>query len=125
LGADQAIDYRATRFEEVVRDVDVVLDTIGGDTQERSWRVLKRGGVLVSLVQPPSPEKATAHGARGVILRQHPAGEVLAQIAELVVAGRVKVKLETVLPLAEARRAQELSQQGHAHGKIVLEVSRR
>src|SRR2546430_10272701 len=67
LGADEVIDYRKTKFEEVARDVDVVLDTIGGETQERSWQVLKRGGVLVSLVQPPSVEKAAARGARGFL----------------------------------------------------------
>jgi NADPH:quinone reductase-like Zn-dependent oxidoreductase len=122
LGADEVIDYRKAKFEEVVRDVDVVLDTIGGDTQERSWGVLKRGGTLVSLVQPPSPEKAAAQGAQGVMMRQKPSGEQLSKIADLVVSGKIKVNVETVLPLAEARKAQELSQKGHAGGKIVLEV---
>src|SRR5947207_7684555 len=122
LGADEVIDYRKTKFEDVARDVDVVLDTIGGETQERSWRVLKRGGVLASLVQLPSPEKATAHGVRGFFIRQKPNGEQLALIAGLVVKGTVKVNVETVLPLPEARKAQELSKTGHSGGKIVLEV---
>ena len=64
LGADGTIDYQYVAFETVVRDVDMVLDTIGGDTQERSWTVLKKGGILVSIVSPPSPEKAAAHGVR-------------------------------------------------------------
>src|SRR5437588_2827195 len=123
LGADEVIDYRKTKFEEVARDVDVVLDTIGGETQERSWQVLKRSGVLVSLVQSPSPEKATAHGVRGFFVRQKPNGEQLATIADLVLKGTVKVNVETVLPLPEARKAQELSKTGHSGGKIVLEVS--
>jgi NADPH:quinone reductase-like Zn-dependent oxidoreductase len=123
LGADQVIDYRNTKFEEVARDLDVVLDTIGGDTQERSWNVLKRGGVLVSLVQPPSPEKAEARGARGFMVRQKANGAQLAIIADLVASGKVKVTIETVLPLREARQAQELSQKGHSGGKIVLEVN--
>ena len=122
LGANEVIDYRKTKFEEAVRDVDVVLDTIGGDTQERSWRVLKRGGTLVSLVQPPAQEKAAAHGARGILVRQKPRGDQLAKIADLVVSGKIKVTVETVLPLQGARKAQELSQTGHAGGKIVLEV---
>ena len=122
LGADEVIDYRKTKFEEVARDVDVVLDTIGGETQERSWQVLKRGGVLVSLVQPPPAEKAAARGARGFFVRQKANGEQLAAIAGLVVKGTVKVNVETVLPLPEARKAQELSKTGHSGGKIVLEV---
>jgi NADPH:quinone reductase-like Zn-dependent oxidoreductase len=120
LGADEIIDYRATRFEDSVKDIDVVLDTIGGDTQERSWRVLKRGGIIVSLVSPPSPEKAAAHSVRGVFVISKPRGDQLAGIAELVVSGRVRVNVEKVMPLTEARQAQELSQSGHAHGKIVL-----
>jgi NADPH:quinone reductase-like Zn-dependent oxidoreductase len=125
LGADEVIDYRKKKFEDVVRDVDVVLDTIGGETQERSWNVLKRGGVLVSLVQPPSAEKAAAREARGLIVYQKGNGEQLAAIADLVVKGKVKVNVETVLPLQEARKAQELSKSGHSGGKIVLEVNGR
>ena len=124
LGADEVIDYRATRFEEVVREVDVVFDTIGGDTQERSWKTLKRGGILVSIVQPPPEKQVAAHGVRGRFLisdaKRH---DQLAKIAELVVAGRVKVSVAIVLPLREARRAQELSQAGHTQGKIVLRTT--
>jgi NADPH:quinone reductase-like Zn-dependent oxidoreductase len=123
LGADQVIDYRATKFEEAVRDLDVVLDTIGGDTQERSWSLLKRGGILISLVQPPSQEKAAAHGVRGALVRQKSRGDQLARIADLVVSGKIKIHVETVLPLSDARKAQELSQSGHAGGKIVLAVA--
>jgi len=120
LGAKEVIDYRSAKFEDVVHDVDVVLDTIGGDTQERSWKVLKRGGILVSLVRPPPQEKASAQGVRGAMLISKPRGDQLARIADLVVSGDVKIRVEKVLPLREARQAQELSQSGHAHGKIVL-----
>src|SRR3954467_26917 len=112
LRAAEVIDYRKTKFEEVARDVDVVLDTIGGDTQDRSWKVLKRGGVLVSLVQPPSPEKLP-QGVQGFFIRQKSNGEQLGTIAELVASGKVKVNVETVLPLRDARKAQDLSQKGH------------
>ena len=122
LGADEVIDYRKTKFEEAARDVDVVLDTIGGETQERSWQVLKRGGVLVSLVQPPPAEKAAAHGVRGFFVRQKANGDQLAAIADLVAKGTVKVNVETVLPFPEARKAQELSKTGHSGGKIVLKL---
>jgi NADPH:quinone reductase-like Zn-dependent oxidoreductase len=124
LGADQVIDYRKVRFEEAVRDVDVVLDTIGGETQERSWNVLKPGGTLVSLVQPPSETSAAAHQAHGLLMRENARRtDQLAQIAELVVSGKIKVNVETVLPLREARKAQELSQGGHTRGKIVLAIA--
>jgi NADPH:quinone reductase-like Zn-dependent oxidoreductase len=123
LGADEFIDYRSTRFENAVRDVDVVFDTIGGDTQERSWKVLKKGGVLVSIVQPPSEQGAKAHNVRGIFMREDATrNEELIQISKLVANGQVKVNVETILPLGEARKAQELSQTGHARGKIVLKV---
>jgi NADPH:quinone reductase-like Zn-dependent oxidoreductase len=123
FGADEVVDYRKTKFEDVVRGVDVVFDTIGSDTQERSWKVLKAGGVLVSIVQPPSQEKAAAHGVRGIFVRQKANGEQLATIAGLVVSGKVKANIETVLPLREARKAQELSEKGHSGGKIMLKVN--
>ena len=121
LGADEVIDYRASRFEDQLKDVDVVFDTVGGQTQDRSWKVLKSGGILVSIVKPPSGQFARKAAARGVFLRSdHKRGDELAKIAELVIQGTVKVHIEQVLPLSEARKAQELSQNGHAHGKIVL-----
>jgi NADPH:quinone reductase-like Zn-dependent oxidoreductase len=123
LGVDKAVDYNKTRFEDMVRDVDVVLDTIGGDTQERSFKVLKKGGILVSIVQPPSKEQAAKHGVRAVFYGAHPSSSDLAEIAKLIDSDKVKPVVETVLPLAEARRAHELSQSGHARGKIVLKAA--
>jgi len=123
LGVDEPIDYRKTKFEDVVRDVDVVFDTQGGETQQRSWQVLKKGGVLVSIVQPPSEEEAAKHGAKGVFLGRQPSTEQLQEIAKLADAGKFKTRVDTVLPLSEARRAHELSQSGHARGKIVLTVA--
>jgi len=123
LGVDEFIDYRTTRFEDVVKDADVVFDTIGGETQERSWNVLKKGGVLVSIVQPPSEQSAKAHKVRGIFMRQDATrNQELRQIAQLIANGQVKVNVDTVLPLRDARKAQELSQSGHARGKIVLKV---
>jgi NADPH:quinone reductase-like Zn-dependent oxidoreductase len=123
LGADEVIDYRATKFEENASDIDLVLDTIGGETQERSWSVLKRGGMLVSVVQPPSEESAAACGARCVFMISKSRGDQLAWIADLVAQGQVKIFVEKTLPLAEARQAQILSQSGHTRGKIVLLVA--
>lgn len=122
LGASEVVDYRMARFEDVARDIDVVFDTIGGDTQERSWNVLKKGGILVSIVSPPPQEKAAAHGVRQSFVFIQPDAAVLSELANLVDAGKLRPYVEAVLPLAEARRAQELSQRGHVRGKIVLKV---
>jgi len=123
LGVDKAVDYKKTRFEDVVHDADVVLDTIGGDTQERSFKALKKGGILVSIVQPPSQELAAKHGVRALFYGSHPSSSDLTEIARLIDSGNVKTVVETVLPLAEARRAHELSESGHGRGKIVLKVA--
>src|SRR5207302_9246479 len=111
------------RFEGGVRDVDVVVDTIGGDTQERSFKVLKKGGILVSIVQLPSQELATKSGVRASFYGAHPSSSDLTEIAKLIDSGKVRQVVETVLPLADARRAHELSETGHARGKIVLKVA--
>ena len=122
LGVDQVVDYNTVRFEDVVQPVDLVLDTVGGDTQERSWKVLKRGGMLVSIVSPPKAETALAHGVRQAFVFIQPNAPQLAEIAKLVDAEKLKVIVETILPLSDATRAQELSQRGHGKGKIVLRV---
>ncbi len=122
LGADQFIDYTRTRFEHVVKEVDVVFDTIGGDTQERSWQVLKPGGILVSVVSPPPEAIAAAHGARGAFVFIHPSGAQLATIAQLIDQGRMRPIIHTVLPLNQARQAHAISEGGHARGKIILKV---
>ena len=123
LGVDQAIDYSTTPFEQVVRDVDVVLDTVGGDTQERSWSVLKPGGILVSTIQPPSEETAAAHGVRQqFVATSPPIGKVLTEIATMVDAGQIKPEVSRILPLNEIRKAHELSESRHTRGKIVLQV---
>jgi len=122
LGVDKAIDYQKTCFEDVVHDVDVVFDTIGGDVQQRSWRVLKKGGILISIVSPPPPEEAAKYGVREGYVFVQPNSTELAEIAKLVDAGIVKPFVETVLPLSLARKAQELSETGHTRGKIVLQI---
>ena len=122
IGADKTIDYEKTRFEDVVHDVDMVFDTIGGETQERSWRTLNKGGILVSIIRRPTEEEAARYGARQGYVFVQPNGEELTKIAELVDSGKVKPYVQTVLPLAEARRAQELSETRHTRGKIVLKV---
>ena len=122
LGVDQVVDYNTERFEDVVRPVDLVLDTIGGETQDRSWKVLKPGGILVSIVRPPKAEIAAGLGVRSAFVFTQPNAGQLAEIAMLVDAEKLKVIVETILPLSDATRGQELSQRGHGRGKIVLRV---
>lgn len=122
LGADEVLDYTAKPFETVVKDVDVVLDTMGGETQERSWGVLKQGGILVSIVEPPPEGAGAQHNVRAAFHFLDPNAGQLTRIAELVDSGKVRVVVDTILPLSEARKAHELSEMGHARGKIVLKV---
>jgi NADPH:quinone reductase-like Zn-dependent oxidoreductase len=122
LGVDQPVDYETVRFEEAVQPVDVVFDTMGGEVQARSWKVLKRGGILVSIVSPPSAESAVANGVRQAFVFTQPNAAQLAEIAKLVAAEKLKAIVETVLPLSDATRGQELSERGHTRGKIVLRV---
>ena len=123
LGVDEPIDYERTRFEDVVHDVDVVLDTLAGDIQNRSWKVLKKGGILVSIVAPPSADEVAKHSVRSAFFSAHPSSSQLSEIAKLVDAGKLKSVVETVLPLSDARRAHELNETGHARGKTVLKVA--
>jgi NADPH:quinone reductase-like Zn-dependent oxidoreductase len=123
LGADEVIDYTRKRFEEVAHGVDAVLDTIGGETQKRSWAVLKPGGVLASIMARPSADDARAHGARAAYVFVQPVASQLDEIAGLIDGKAVRAIVSEVLPLAQARKAQELSQAGHVRGKIVLEVA--
>ena len=120
LGADEFIDYKKAKFEAEVSDVDVVFDTVGGETQDRAFQTLKRGGVLVSTVNPPSEEKAKQFGVKGAMVMVTPKPDQLAEINRLVETGKLKVRVAKVLPLAEVKKAHQLSASGHVDGKIIL-----
>lgn len=122
LGADEVIDYKAQPFEQAVKDVDVVFDTVGGKVQEASWSVLKPGGILVSIVGQPSEEKAKAAGARSAFVFIQPNAEILAQLAALVDAGTMRPIVGAEFALKDMAKAHALSQSGRAVGKIVIYV---
>ncbi len=124
LGADEVIDYTTTRFETVAHHVDVVLDIIGGETQQRSWGVLKPGGILVSTLGPPSQEDAAKHRVRAAFVQAQPTAGLLKEIARLLDSGQIKPNVGKMFPMEQARQAQELKQHGHTRGKIVLEIAR-
>ncbi len=121
LGADTVIDYKTEKFEDIAHGVDAVLDTLSGDTRARSWATLKDGGVLVStLPGADAPPDAAARGIQGKSFSAHPDGAYLSEIRRLVDAGQVKVRVGAVLPLSEAKQAQEQAAGGHTQGKVVL-----
>ena len=123
LGADRVIDFQTARFEQELTDFDVVLDTIGGDTQERSFAVLKPGGVLVSAVSEPDQQKAVRHRVRALFFLVEVTTRRLEQIAALIDAGELQTRVGEVLPLADVRIAHEmLAGKPHKGGKIVLTV---
>ena len=124
LGADGVIDYRARQFEEQVKDIDAVLDTVGGETLGRSYGVLKRGGILVSAAARPSKEKAEQHGVRALFFLVEVTTERLRKIAELIDAGGLKTEVGEVLWLNEARQGHEMLEGApHRRGKIVIKIA--
>jgi NADPH:quinone reductase-like Zn-dependent oxidoreductase len=122
LGADMVIDYTTKKFEDEVSGVDCVLDTQGGEILNRSLCILKKGGIVVSTIGEPSADDLARYGVRSSHIIARADSRQLVRIAELIDAGHVRPVVETVLPLAEARRAHEMSQTGHVRGKIVLKI---
>jgi NADPH:quinone reductase-like Zn-dependent oxidoreductase len=122
LGVDEFIDYTTTKFEEQVKDADVVFDTVGGDTLERTFQTLKKGGYLVSAVVQPSEEKAAEYGVKAERVKSMPNAKQLAEINRLIEEGKLKTHVSTVLPLSGAKEALNLSESGRTRGKIVLRV---
>ncbi|HUX22685.1 MAG TPA: NADP-dependent oxidoreductase [Spirochaetia bacterium] len=124
LGADEVIDVAAMDFEDEVGDLDVVLDTIGGDTLSRSYTVLKEGGILVSAAAPPDKEEASRRGIIPVFFLVSVTAGRLATIAKLVESSAITVRIGELLPLSEARTAHAmLAGEAHRPGKIILTVS--
>ena len=133
LGVNDVIDYKKTRFEDRVHDVDVVFDTVGGKTLERSWQVLRKGGKLVSVASQDLPttfdklqayfkEIGDSYGIDATWFILHPSRDQLIKIGELIDSGRVKPVVDTILPLSQASQAYEGAKGVHKHGKIVLRV---
>jgi NADPH:quinone reductase-like Zn-dependent oxidoreductase len=124
LGADEVVNYTAVKFEDVVHDVDVVIDTVGGEITARSWGALKPGGIMVVVAGAADEEAAAAHGVRVSNVR-HPSvtTPVLEELARLVASGDVAPHVGAVFPLEEAAQAQAASETGHGRGRIVLHVS--
>ena len=123
LGADVAIDYTKQKFEDVAKDVDVVLDSVGKDTLARSYGVVRKGGFIVSLVAKPDQAELDKHGIRGAPISVKPNASELAEITKLIDEKKIKPIVSQVLPLTEAVKAQEQAATHHTRGKIVLKIA--
>ena len=123
LSVDQAIDYTMTKFEEVVKDVDLVLNCVRADALGRSYGVVKKGGMIVSITDEPDQTECAKHGIQCSRLGAHPEAKVLEEMTELIEAGKVKPVVSQTLPLAEANRAHQQIETHHTLGKIVLKVA--
>ena len=123
LGADVAIDYTKQRFEDIAKDIDVVLDSLGEDTLKRSYGVVKKGGFIVSIIPGPDPAELERHGIRGKFISVEPDADELAEIGKLIDQKKIKVILSQTFPLSQAIKAQEQIATGHTRGKIVLKVA--
>jgi NADPH:quinone reductase-like Zn-dependent oxidoreductase len=123
VGADVAIDYTKQKFEDIAKDVDVVLDSVGKDTLARSYSVVKKGGFIASLVARPDPAELDKYGIRGASISAKPNASELAEITQLIDEKKIKPIVSQVLPLTEAVKAQEQVATHHTRGKIVLKVA--
>jgi len=123
LGADVAVDYTKTKFEDIAKDVDAVLDPVGKDTLARSYGAVKQGGIVMSLVARPDPVELQKHGVRGAGISAHPDAEDLTEIAQLIDAGKIKPTVTEVLPLTDAVKAQQQAATHHTRGKVVLRIA--
>ena len=122
LGANEVIDYTTQDFSKLFMDIDVVLDTVGGTNQEKAFNVLKKGGILVSIVSKPNIETANRFGVRCEYVSVGPNAHILNELRSLIEMGQIKPIIDKVFRLEDVKQAQNYSQSGKARGKIVLEI---
>lgn len=123
LGADMVVDYTTTAVDSVARDVDLVLDGVGGASINSSLATLRRGGTLISIAGPPPQDDAQALGVRAMMIRSNPSGELLEKIARMIEDGHLQVTAGKAFPLSAAQQAHEYGQKGGGRGRIVLTVA--
>jgi len=122
LGADEAIDYQNQDFSQLLKDYDAVFDTVGGETNRKSYAILKPGGALVSMVAQPDEELVKQHDVRYTAQFSHVTAERLAKIAELVDDGTLKINVDKVFPLDQAGEAMKYQASAHPRGKVVIRI---
>jgi alcohol dehydrogenase len=122
LGADEVFDYKTQKFEELLKDYDVVFDTVGGETTKKSYQVLKSGGVMVSMLEQPNEELINRYGVKFISQQTKPTSEKLTKLAEMVEQGVLKVNIDKAFPLEQAGEALGYLQESHPKGKVVIKV---
>jgi len=123
LGADVTIDYTTQKFEDIAHNVDFVLDPVGGDTLARSYGVVKKGGIVVTLISRCDESELKKHNIRGASVFSHPDAKELAEITKLIDAQKIKPIVSQVLPLMDAAKADAQAETHHTRGKIVLKIA--
>jgi NADPH:quinone reductase-like Zn-dependent oxidoreductase len=123
LGADVAVDYTKTKFEDVAKDVDAVLDPVGKETLARSYGVVKKGGIVMSLVARPDAAELQKHGIRGTGIASHADADDLTAVAQLIDTGKIKPIVTEVLALTDAVKAQQQAATHHTRGKVVVRIA--
>jgi NADPH:quinone reductase-like Zn-dependent oxidoreductase len=123
IGIDEIIDYKKEKFEETLKDIDVVIDPMGGEVQARSWGIIKKGGMLINLIGEIDEKAAKKFGVHAVEFAMEYDTKDLREIAHLVEQGLIRPHIAQVLPLDQARKAMDLNQHGQSHGKIILKVA--
>ncbi len=120
LGVDEFIDYKTTNFEDKVKEIDVVFDPVGGETNLKSYQVLKKGGFLVSLVQEGDKDLMEKYDVTAKVMSSHPDPSQLEEITKLIEEGKIETRVSKTFPLSEVEHAQKASEEGHVKGKIIL-----
>lgn len=122
LGADEVIDYKTQKFEEILQDLDAVFDTVGGQTTDKSFKVLKKGGIIVSMLGAPNPELAKQYGVTVIGQNTKVTSAKLNRLTELADSGAIKPHIDKVFPLEQTRKAFEYLEKGHPRGKVVVKI---
>lgn len=122
LGADEVIDYKTQKFEEILQDFDAVFDTVGGQTTDKSFKVLKKGGIIVSMLGAPNPELAKQYGVTAIGQNTKITSAKLNRLTELADIGAIKPHIDKVFPLEQTRKAFEYLEKGHPRGKVVVKI---
>ena len=123
IGVDKVIDFQTQRFEEFAKDLDAVIDLVGGETLARSYQCVKKGGIVISTVGPIDEAEAKKQGVKAIQFMMEPNAADLKEIAKLADQGKIKPRISSFMPFEKAREAQELNESGKSHGKIILQVT--
>ena len=122
LGADEIVDYTTQNFEDILQDFDAVLDTVGGETYKKSFKVLKNNGTIVSMLEQPDSNLMKQYGVKAIFQFTETTNERLTKLAQWIDQNNIKVNVEKTFPLAETAKALEYQKDNHPRGKVVITI---